>query len=89
MKFEENREASAWHGSGLAALGLKPGARVSSRAFEKLLRRHLLRTEIRLGRVRHSGYERRPGFDLTFSEPKSVSRWRAAAVGAPPATTVR
>ena len=30
-------------------------------------------TEIRLGRVRHGGHERRPAFDLTFSAPKSVS----------------
>ena len=72
-KREEHREASAWHGSGLAALGLKPGARVSSRAFEKLLQGHVPGTEIRLGRVRHGGHERRPAFDLTFSAPKSVS----------------
>jgi len=72
-KREEHREASAWHGSGLAALGLKPGARVSSRAFEKLLQGHVPGTEIRLGRLRHGGHERRPGFDLTFSAPKSVS----------------
>ena len=72
-KREEHREASAWHGCGAEALGLKPGARVSSRAFEKLLQGHVPGTEIRLGRVRHGGYERRPGFDLTFSAPKSVS----------------
>ena len=72
-KREEHREASAWHGSGLAALGLKPGARVSARAFEKLLQGHVPGTEIRLGRVRHGGHERRPAFDLTFSAPKSVS----------------
>ena len=72
-KREEHREASAWHGSGLAALGLKQGARVSSRAFEKLLQGHVPGTEIRLGRLRHGGHERRPAFDLTFSAPKSVS----------------
>ena len=72
-KREEHREASAWHGSGLAALGLKPGARVSARAFEKLLQGHVPGTEIRLGRLRHGGHERRPAFDLTFSAPKSVS----------------
>ena len=72
-KREEHREASAWHGSGLEALGLKPGARVSSRAFERLLQGHVPGTEIRLGRVRHGGHERRPAFDLTFSAPKSVS----------------
>ena len=72
-KREEHREASAWHGCGAEALGLKPGARVSTRAFERLLQGHVPGTEIRLGRVRHGGYERRPGFDLTFSAPKSVS----------------
>ena len=72
-KREEHREASAWHGCGAEALGLKPGARVSSRAFERLLQGHVPGTEIRLGRVRHGGHERRPAFDLTFSAPKSVS----------------
>ena len=72
-KREEHRGASAWHGRGVAALGLKPGARVSARAFEKLLRGHVPGTEIPLGRLRHGGHERRPGFDLTFSAPKSVS----------------
>ncbi len=72
-KREEHREASAWHGCGAEALGLNPGARVSSRAFERLLQGHVPGTEIRLGRVRHGGHEHRPGFDLTFSAPKSVS----------------
>ena len=72
-KREEHREASAWHGSGLEALGLKPGARVSSRVFEELLQGHVPGTEIRLGRVRNGEHEHRPGFDLTFSAPKSVS----------------
>ena len=34
-KREEHREASAWHGSGLAALGLKLGAPVSSRGVRE------------------------------------------------------
>ena len=72
-KREEHRQASAWHGSGLEALGLKPGARVSSRAFEELLQGYVPGTEIRLGRVRHGEHEHRPGFDLTFSAPKTVS----------------
>ena len=72
-KREEHREASAWHGRGAAALGLKPGARVAARAFEKLLQGHVLGTDLRLGRVRHGQHEHRPGFDLTFSAPKSVS----------------
>ena len=72
-KREEHREASAWHGSGAEALGLKAGARVAARAFEKLLRGFVLGTGLRLGRVRHGEHEHRPGFDLTFSAPKSVS----------------
>ena len=72
-KREEHREASAWHGRGAAALGLKAGARVAARAFEKLLRGFVLGTGLRLGRVRHGEHEHRPGFDLTFSAPKSVS----------------
>ena len=72
-KREEHREASAWHGSGLEALGLEPGARVSSRVFEELLQGYVPGTEIRLGRVRHGEHEHRPGFDLTFSAPKTVS----------------
>ena len=72
-KREEHREASAWHGRGAAALGLKPGARVAAKSFEKLLQGHVPGTDIRLGRVRNGGREHRPGFDLTFSAPKSVS----------------
>ena len=72
-KREEHREASAWHGRGAEALGLKAGARVAARAFEKLLRGFVLGTGLRLGRVRHGEHEHRPGFDLTFSAPKSVS----------------
>ena len=72
-KREEHREASAWHGKGSAALGLKPGARVAAGKFEKLLQGHVLGTDIRLGRRRDGQHEHRPGFDLTFSAPKSVS----------------
>ena len=82
-KREEHREASAWHGCGAEALGLKPGARVSSRAFEKLLQGHVPGTEIRLGRVRHGGYERRPGIrpDLFGAEVRIAGG--VAADGAP------
>ena len=33
-KASEHRLASAWHGQGLAALGLKPGQKVSATTFE-------------------------------------------------------
>ena len=72
-KREEHREASAWHGKGAELLGLKPGARVAAGKFEKLLRGEVLGTGIRLGRIRNGEHEHRPGFDLTFSAPKSVS----------------
>ena len=72
-KREEHREASAWHGSGAAALGLKVGARVAARMFERLLKGFVPGTGIRLGRMRAGEHEHRPGFDITFSAPKSVS----------------
>ena len=72
-KREEAREASAWHGEGAAALGLKVGARVAAGKFEKLLRGEVLGTGVRLGRMRDGQHEHRPGFDITFSAPKSVS----------------
>ena len=72
-KREEHREASAWHGNGAAALGLEPGQRVAAGKFEKLLRGFVPGTNIRLGRMRDGQHEHRPGFDITFSAPKSVS----------------
>ena len=72
-KREEHREASAWHGKGAAALGLKVGARVAAGKFEKLLKGFVLGTDLRLGRMRNGQHEHRPGFDITFSAPKSVS----------------
>ena len=72
-KREEHREASAWHGKGAAALGLEPGKRVAAGKFEKLLKGFVLGTNIRLGRMRDGQHEHRPGFDITFSAPKSVS----------------
>ena len=47
-KREEHRETSVWHGKDTAALGLTPGARVTSKALEKLLQGHGLGTDIRL-----------------------------------------
>ena len=72
-KQEEHRNASAWHGRGAAALGLEPGKRVSAGTFEKLLQGHVVGTNTRLGRLRDGQHEHRPGFDITFSAPKSVS----------------
>ncbi len=72
-KAAEHRLASAWHGQALAALGLKEGQKVSAGTFETLLQGHVPGTNIRLGRKRDGKHEHRPGFDITFSAPKSVS----------------
>ena len=72
-KRAEHRNASTWHGSGAVALGLHPGKPVAAGAFEKLLQGHVIGTRTRLGRLRDGQREHRPGFDITFSAPKSVS----------------
>ena len=72
-KAEEHRQASAWYGQAAAALGLEPGRKVAAGAFERLLQGHVPGTDIRLGRKRDGKHEHRPGFDITFSAPKSVS----------------
>ncbi len=72
-KAEEHRQASAWYGRAAAALGLEPGRKVAAGAFERLLQGHVPGTDIRLGRRREGRHEHRPGFDITFSAPKSVS----------------
>ena len=72
-KAAEHRQASAWYGQGAAALGLKAGQKVSAGKFETILQGHVIGTNIRLGRKRDGKHEHRPGFDITFSAPKSVS----------------
>ena len=72
-KAEEHRQASAWYGQAAAALGLEPGRKVAAGAFERLLQGYVPGTDIRLGRKREGKHEHRPGFDITFSAPKSVS----------------
>ena len=72
-KRAEHRNASTWHGQGAVALELHPGEPVGARAFERLLQGHVIGTRVRLGRLRDGQHEHRPGFDITFSAPKSVS----------------
>ena len=72
-KQTEHRNGSAWYGRGLPALGLSVGQKVSAGTFETLLQGHVIGTGTRLGRRRDGMYEHRPGFDITFSAPKSVS----------------
>ena len=71
-KAAEHRQASVWHGRAAAALGLT-GKKVWPGAFESILQGHVPGTSIRLGRKRDGKHEHRPGFDISFSAPKSVS----------------
>ena len=67
----EHRKASFWHGKAAAALNLR-GHVVPSR-FESVLSGKVPKTEIRLGRLVEGKHQHRPGWDITFSAPKSVS----------------
>ena len=73
----QHRRASAWYGRGAAALGLP--RHVSPRRFHAVLSGYVPGTALRLGRIRDGVHEHRPGVDITFSAPKSVSI--AALVG--------
>ena len=66
-----HRTANRWHGGGAEALGLPE--RVSRRRFVQVLEGHVPGTAIRLGRVVGGEHQHRPGWDATFSAPKSVS----------------
>ena len=66
-----HRTANRWHGGGAEALGLPE--RVSRRRFVEVLEGHVPGTDIRLGRVVDGAHQHRPGWDCTFSAPKSVS----------------
>lgn len=66
-----HRTANRWHGGGAEALGLPQ--RVSRRRFVQVLQGHVPGTAIRLGRVVGGEHQHRPGWDCTFSAPKSVS----------------
>ena len=67
----EHRKASFWHGQAAADLGLR-GHVVPSR-FESVLSGQVPKTDIRLGRIVEGERQHRPGWDITFSAPKSVS----------------
>ena len=66
-----HRTANRWHGGGAEALGLPE--RVSRRRFVEVLEGHVPGTDFRLGRVVDGAHQHRPGWDCTFSAPKSVS----------------
>ncbi|MYE60401.1 MAG: relaxase domain-containing protein [Alphaproteobacteria bacterium] len=67
----EHRQASFWHGDAARALGLR--GHVRPKRFESVLAGFVPGTDIRLGRMREGERQHRPGWDLTFSAPKSVS----------------
>ena len=67
----EHRRASFWHGRLAKALGRR--GHVHPKRFEQLLAGFVPGTNIRLGRVRDGEHQHRPGLDITFSAPKSVS----------------
>ena len=67
----EHRTANRWHGKGAAALGLPQ--RVGKRRFMEVLAGRVPGTGIRLGRIVEGEHQHRPGWDATFSAPKSVS----------------
>ena len=67
----EHRKASFWHGRAAVDLGLR-GHVVPSR-FESVLSGEVPRTDVRLGRIVEGERQHRPGWDITFSAPKSVS----------------
>ena len=62
--------ASCWHGNGAALLGLS--GYVELETFEKILHGNLP-GGIQLGRIENGERKHRPGYDLTYSAPKSVS----------------
>ena len=67
----EHRQASFWYGDAAKALGLR--AHVHPSRFEAVLSGYVPGTDLRLGRMREGQHEHRPGWDITFSAPKSVS----------------
>ena len=67
----EHRKASNWHGEAAALLGLQ--GPVKPNRFEAVLAGYVPGTDLRLGRLRDGEHQHRPGVDVTFSAPKSVS----------------
>lgn len=65
---EQAGEVSQWGGEGLAGSAITDGSAVTREAFEKVLL-----GETPTGEQIEAKENRRPGYDLTFSAPKSVS----------------
>ena len=67
----EHRDASFWTGAAAKDAGLR--GHVLPGEFEDVLAGWVPGTETRLGRMREGEHDHRPGWDITFSAPKSVS----------------
>ena len=67
----EHRDASFWHDGAARDAGLR--GHVLPDEFEDVLAGWVPGTETWLGRMREGEHDRRPGWDITFSAPKSVS----------------
>ncbi len=63
--------AGRWHGRGVDVLGLQPDRAVTREQFNQLLEGHHPVTGQALAQRQRS--DRRPGMDLCYSVPKSVS----------------
>ena len=67
----EHQLVSRWVGEGAEELGLTK--HVDADSFARIMDGQILDTDIALGRIRDGKREHRPGVDITFSAPKSVS----------------
>ena len=67
----EHQKASLWYGEGAKALGLK--GHVTPDKFLSVLQGHVPGRDKPLGRTINGKHVHKPGTDLTFSAPKSVS----------------
>lgn len=68
--FDDGRASSQWFGKGAAILGLS--GEVGSDGYDAMRKGHLP-NGIKLGRMMDGEWKHQPGWDLTFSAPKSVS----------------
>lgn len=68
--FDDGRASSQWFGKGAAILGLS--GEVGRDDYDAMRRGHLP-NGTKLGRVKDGEWKHLPGWDLTFSAPKSVS----------------
>jgi conjugative relaxase-like TrwC/TraI family protein len=69
---EEMQNTMSWHGKGAEEIGLI-GENMTPEQFKAIMDGHVPGTDIRLGRIRNGEHEHKPGTDVTFSAPKSVS----------------